>query len=256
MDPELIVSVEDHVARVTLRRPESRNALSRSLCAALHAALTALAHDTEWRCLVIEGSGGAFASGADVAELERLRGSPPAILAHYRELRATQELLYGMERITIAAIDGFCVGAGLSLALACDLSVATPRSVFVAPPARLGLIYSDTEVGRMASRIGTTNTRDLLLTGRRVPAEEALRLGLIQRLSQPDGLEAVLGELFQQFSLCAPSSLRKTKAQVRRLEREGTAGLRGDGEAEEAFFDTDAAEGMRAFLERRPPRFS
>jgi enoyl-CoA hydratase/carnithine racemase len=226
------------------------------VCRELQGALIRAAEDANCRFLVIEGSGGAFASGADIAELDALRANRAELLTLYRELRAVQELLYGMNRVTIAVIDGYCLGAGLSLALACDLRLATARSVFAAPPARLGLIYSDTEVWRLALRVGAAGARDLLFTGRRVAAEEALRLGLIQRLSAADDPQALLSELLGELDSCSPGSLRKTKAQILRLEREGVHGLRGDADAEDAFFGPDAAEGMRAFLERRKPRFT
>jgi enoyl-CoA hydratase/carnithine racemase len=256
MDEGLSVSIEKGVARLRLTRPEKRNSLTRSVCALLHAALTAAADDPMCRAVVIEGSGGSFASGADLKDLERLRGSRPLLLAMYRELRATQELLYAMDRPTIAAIDGYCFGAGLSLALACDLRLASSRSIFSAPPARLGLIYSDREVWRLALRIGTARARDLLFTGRRVEAVEALQLGLIERMTDAGGFAAALDEMLGQLASCSQNSLRKTKEQLLRLEREGPRGIAGDGPAEDAFFEPDAAEGMAAFLGRRAPRFS
>jgi enoyl-CoA hydratase/carnithine racemase len=242
--------------RLTLTRPETRNSLTRSLCAAIRGALTAAAADLECRALVIEGSGGSFASGADLAELERLRAQPELLLAAYRELRETQELLYQFDRPTVAAVDGFCLGAGLSLALACDLRIGTPRSVFAAPPARLGLVYSDREVWRLALRIGCARSRDLLFTGRRVSAPEALELGLIERVSEPDGLDAALDELVLSFAGCSPAALRKTKRQILRFEREGAPGVWDDTLAEDALFEADGVEGIAAFLERRAPRFS
>jgi enoyl-CoA hydratase/carnithine racemase len=244
------------VVRLTLTRPETRNSLTRSLCAAIRDALSAAAADPEVRALVIEGSGGCFASGADLAELHRLREQRDVLLATYRELRETQELLYAFARPTVAAIDGYCLGAGLSLALACDLRIATPRSVFAAPPARLGLLYSDREIWRLSQRIGFARSRDLLFTARRVPAAEALESGLIERLSSADGLPAVLDEMIQQFNACSPGALRQTKQQILRLERQGAAGVGEDGLAEQALFDADGIEGIRAFLERRTPRFA
>lgn len=265
MDPGLIVSVGQTVTRIRFARPESRNALTPSVCGALRDALAGIADAPKCRFVVIEGGGGAFASGADVAELERLRSDRAQLLAFYRELRETQELLYGLEKITIAVIDGFCIGAGLSLALACDLRLATPRSVFAAPPAKLGLIYSDLEVGRLALRIGPAKARDLLFTGRRVAADEALRIGLIERLAEPEAVEAVEGveategaltELLEQLATSAPYSLRQTKQQLLRWEGARLGDPSGEAAAEEAFFRADAGEGMRAFLERRAPRFS
>lgn len=255
MDPGLRVATTSGVTRLTLTRPETRNSLSRSLCAAIRAALSAAAADSQCRALVIAGSGGCFASGADLAEFDELRGQRDLLSANYRELRETQELLYAFDRPTVAAVDGYCLGAGLSLALACDVCIATPRSVFAAPPARLGLIYSDREVWRLALRIGFARSRDLLFTGRRVSAAEALTLGLIERVCEADGLDHMLDELTQQFASCSPRSLRLTKQQLLRFEHDGAAGVGADASAERALFDADGVEGVRAFLERRAPRF-
>jgi len=121
--------------------------------------------------------------------------------------------------------------------------------------ARLGLLYSDREVWRLALRIGFARSRDLLFTGRRVSAAEAFTFGLVERLSEADGLDAMLDELLQQFSACAPRALRNTKEQLLRFEREGAAGVGDDKAAEQALFEADGIEGIRAFLERRTPLF-
>ena len=251
----LSLSIDGGVARLRLTRPQARNSLTQAVCSALCEALTALARDPACRILVVEGSGGSFASGADIAELDRLRGDPPQLIAMYRLLRETQELLYGLPRPTIALIDGFCLGAGLSIALACDLRLAATRRVFAASPCRIGLLYSDSEVRRLAMRIGTAGTRDLLFTGRRIFGAEALRLGLIERLSEPGELEESLTELVGQIDSCSQASLHKTKQQLLRLETAGGGVRRDDAEAEAAFFEADAAEGFAAFLQRRSPRF-
>jgi enoyl-CoA hydratase/carnithine racemase len=256
MDAGLRVATTNGVTRLVLTRPETRNSLTRSLCTAIRGALSAAAADPDCRALVIEGSGGSFASGADLAEFDRLREQRELLLATYRELRETEELLYEFHRPTVAAIDGYCLGAGLSLALACDLCIGTPRSVFAAPPARLGLVYGDREVWRLALRIGFARCRDLLFTGRRVSAAEAFELGLIERLSEADGLEAAVNDLVRQFAACSPRALRKAKQQILRFERDGSAGVRDDALAEEALFDADGVEGISAFLARRSPRFA
>lgn len=107
----------------------------------------------------------------------------------------------------------------------------------------------------MALRIGFARSRDLLFTGRRVSAAEAFTFGLVERLSEADGLDAMLDELLQQFSACAPRALRNTKEQLLRFEREGAAGVGDDKAAEQALFEADGIEGIRAFLERRTPLF-
>jgi enoyl-CoA hydratase/carnithine racemase len=256
MDSSLEVAKNGGVVHFKLTHPASRNALSSSLCSQLQQQMQVLASDEQIRILVLQGSGGSFASGADIAELERLRSEPDALRAMYRQIRSVQEQLYRLPQISIAAIDGFCLGAGLSLALACDLRVASSGSVFAAPPARLGLLYSDTELWRLMNRIGAAAARDLLFTGRRLGAAEALRLRLIDRLAATQELEACMSELLQDLQSCSPFSQRRSKRQLLRLEAMALDSLAAaEHEAEDAFFEADAVEGLRAFLERRSPRF-
>ncbi len=117
------------------------------------------------------------------------------------------------------------------------------------------MLYSESEVARFAARVGNARAREWLFTGRRVAAAEALRHGLIEQLVAENGLESALLELIGQLRGCSPAAQRKTKAQLRRLESRAFDAAGGDQEAEDALFEADAAEGMRAFLERRPPRF-
>jgi len=256
MDPGVSVSSGNGICRLTLTRPQSRNSLSRAVCAAIRQALDAIASDSRCRTLVIEGSGGAFASGADIGEMNRLRAEPLLLRELYRELRATQEQLYLLPQVTLALVDGYCLGAGLSLALACDLRLASSRSLFAASPGRMGLLYSDRELWRLMLHTGPARARELMFTGRRVTAEEALRLGLVERVSAPERLPAALEELLAELNACARASLSRTKAQLLRLEQPGAQRLAADeSESEDAFFAPDAAEGMLAFLERRAPRF-
>jgi enoyl-CoA hydratase/carnithine racemase len=261
MDAGISVSSANGVCRLRLTRPESRNSLTRAVCAELRQAFDAAAADSHCRALVIEGSGGAFASGADISELNRLRAEPDQLRDLYRELRATQEQLYRLPQVTLAVVDGYCMGAGLSLALACDLRLASARSVFAASPARIGLLYSERELWRLVLHTGVAHARDLMFSGRRVAAEEALRLGLVERISAPEELPAAIEQLLAEFNGCALGTLRKTKAQLLRLEqpawqqRAAQHPAEDDAEAEQALFGADAAEGMLAFLERRAPRF-
>jgi enoyl-CoA hydratase/carnithine racemase len=256
MNAEVIVSVERDIMRLTLNRPAARNALTRTVCAQLSAAMAAAASATQCRALVIQGSGGSFASGADIGELNRLRGQRDALISYYRELRAVQEQLYSLPLPTIALVDGYCLGAGLSLAIACDLRLASTGSVFSAPPARLGLQYSDQEMFRLVGTVGAAATRDLLFTARRLSASEAFAIGLIGGEVEAEALEATLAELLRQLLACAPRTLRRIKEQLLRIEAGGgQRALHGDEAAEQWLLGEDAAEGMQAFAEKRAPRF-
>jgi enoyl-CoA hydratase/carnithine racemase len=254
--PGLDVRRQGSVARLRFTRPESRNSLSRELCAALGAALAAVAADSGCRAVVLEGSGGSFASGADLAEIGRLRAAPRELIDGYRRLRETQEQLYTMDCPTVAVIDGFCMGAGLSLALACDFRIAAAGSIFAAPPARLGLIYSDREIWRLMQRVGVLHSRELLFTGRRIDTARAREMGLVDSVGDSAALAPAVDALIADLLACSASSLRTMKRQLLRLETGGASAVGDDALAEAAFTGADAAEGIAAFLERRAPRFA
>jgi enoyl-CoA hydratase/carnithine racemase len=257
VSPGVELALEAGVARIRLARPASRNSLSSAVCAELRALLVQLESDPACDFVVITGSGGSFASGADIAELQALRADPPRLAAAYRLLRSVHERLYRMPQPTLAAIDGPCFGAGLSLAVACDLRIATARSSFGAAPARLGMLYGNAELCRLALRIGMGRTRDLMYTGRRLDAAAALQAGLIEHLCGDDELDARCAGLLDELRKCAASSLRGTKQQLLALEQAQFAPLfHDDSGAEASVLGPDAGEGLAAFMERRSPRFT
>ena len=252
----LIVERADAVVRLTFHRPQTRNALTEELCGALRGALSAAAADKSCRLVIVTGSGGAFASGADIREMHDMAREPARMRRYYALLRETQESLYALPMPTLAVIDGYCIGAGLSLALACDLRVATQASSFAAPPARLGLLYSSSELSRLVGRIGPSRARDLLFTGRRVASAEAFTLGLVERLVAGDELERTVAALGAELAAASPFSLLHLKQHLIELERaDRGASLQHDARSADAFFGPDAAAGMLAFLERRTPQF-
>jgi enoyl-CoA hydratase/carnithine racemase len=254
--PGVELALDGGVARILLARPASRNSLSSAVCAQLHAVLVQLEADPACDFVVISGSGGSFASGADIGELHALRADPPRLAAAYRLLRSVHERLYRMPQPTLAAIDGPCFGAGLSLAIACDIRIATARSSFGAAPARLGMLYGNAELSRLALRIGMGRTRDLMFTGRRLDAAGALQVGLIEHLCGDDELEARCNGVLDELRKCATSSLRGTKQQLLALEQAQFAPLfQDDFLAEASVLGPDAGEGLAAFIERRAPRF-
>jgi enoyl-CoA hydratase/carnithine racemase len=252
----LAVMLADGIARLRFTQPQTHNALSAATCTQLRYALDQIATDHSVRLVLLEGSGGSFASGANISELASLAEHPPQLRATYRLLRATQERLYALPQPTVAVIDGFCIGAGLSLAVACDLRLATPRSQFCAPPATMGLLYSNIEIARLVQLVGAARARDLLFTGRRLRADEAFAAGLVNRLSDEAQLDSCVAEIAASILAASSMSLRAFKRQIIALERAAAgSALADDCSAEDAFFAPDATEGLRAFLEKRKPVF-
>ena len=245
------------IAAIVLARPERQNAIGTAMWQALAGHCDELARDPGVRVVIVRGEGSAFSAGADIGEFAQVFADRAA--AHdYNEL--VQEALGRLEQLpmpTIAQIGGNCIGGGCALAVACDLRFAAEDARLGITPARLGLAYSLGDVRRLACLVGAARAKDLLFSARLVTAEEALRLGLVDRvLAAPELAVAVSSHA---RSLCALSgnSQRLIKAIVRlvgqgqREEDDTSRGLR-DGAVEHA----DFVEGRTAFLAKRPPRFA
>jgi len=242
------------VGLVVLDRPERLNALSDELLTEVANALDALDADGAVGAAVIAGAGGVFAAGAD---LEAFAATEPgAYLAGPRP--AAWRRIWAFGKPLLAAVEGHCLGGGLELALSADLIVAGAGARFGQPEVNLGLMPGAGGVQRLVRLLGYHRALALLWDERRLDAEAARRLGLVHRVV-PRGraLPAAL-RLARRLAGKAPLALRRIKAAARlALEAPLPAGLAHDFASFSALFATaDAREGIRAFLERRPPRFS
>ncbi len=250
----LETSLDEHgVALLRLNRPQARNALSPQLMERLAAELERLDSDPEARCIVIAGSDEVFAAGADIKALsersfaEALR-NPAA--SFWRRVAAIKAPL-------VAAVSGWALGGGCELALACDMVVASETARFGQPEINLGIIPGGGGTQRLARVLGKQRAMELVLTGRRIEAREALEMGLVNRVA-PEGrwLEEAL-ELARAVAKQPPIAARLAKQAV--LAAEETAlsvGLESERRLYElAMATADRVEGMRAFLEKREPRF-
>ncbi|GAA2422842.1 enoyl-CoA hydratase/isomerase family protein [Streptomyces glaucus] len=244
MEPQLLHSVTDSVATVVIRHPAKRNAMTAAMWRALPPLLGALAADPAVRALVLTGEGGTFCAGADIATL---RDSPEE--AQRLAVRA-EEALAAFPKPALAAVRGHCVGGGTQLAAACDLRFAEQGALFGVTPAKLGVVYPASATRRLVSLVGPATAKYLLFSGELIDAERALRTGLVDEVL-PEG---ELGRRVAEFTrtLVARSQLTQAAAKEfadgRRDRDAYWAGqARGSG---------DTAEGVAAFLERRPPRFT
>ncbi len=247
-------SLDEHgVALLRLNRPEARNALSPEVMERLATELERLDPDPEVRCVVIAGSEKVFAAGADIKAMsersfaEALR-HPAA--SFWRRLVAIKTPL-------IAAVSGYALGGGCELALTCDMIVASDSAVFGQPEINLGIIPGGGGTQRLARVIGKQRAMELVLTGRRFDAAEALRMGLVNRVAA-DGrwLEAAL-ELAREVAGQPPIATRLGKQAVLGAEETAlSAGLENERRLYELAMATeDRVEGMKAFLEKREPKF-
>jgi enoyl-CoA hydratase len=250
----LRVESSDGVAVVTIHRPEARNAINLEVVNEMHAALQGLADDRTTRVLILTGSGRtAFASGADIRELRDRRAADA--------LRGINSSLFmAVERFplpTIAAVTGYALGGGCELALACDLRIAGESARFGQPEVGLGIIPAAGGTYRLPRIVGAGRARELILTGRIIDADEALAIGLVNRLV-PD--ERVLQEARATALLMArkgPLALRAAKMVLAASAYGPDAGHVAERLAQALLFESgDKREGMTAFLEGRPPRFA
>jgi len=249
------------VARLTISNPEKRNALDHPILDAIGAALGELAAPgAPVRCVLVTGAHGMFSSGYDIGEIpdERFEQEAERLVAH--PFTQAIEALESFPYPTLAALPGHTIGGGLELALACDLRVAKRGIQLGMPPAKLGLVYSHTGLRRFVDAIGAARTRELFLLGSYVDADAALAWGLVNRVAAGDRLEATALELARELAGNAPLSQRGNKRVIAAL-------LAAEGELPDAvereltelrrasFASADLREGMRAFAERRAPRW-
>ena len=244
-------------ATIVLNRPAKRNAMTLDMWRRMPDLVgEALAHGTT-RLLVLRGNGGAFSAGADIAEFPQAYASAEAAIANQKTIQAAMTAVEQCPLPTLAAIDGACYGGGCGLALACDLRFATTGASFAITPAKLGLVYGIDDTRRLAAAVGPSRAKDILFTGRALPATEALQMGLVNAIHAPQDLDAAVEHLAQSLGAVSAHSARATK---RILAKLADGCLHDDDESRSMFADAfsgaDFREGFAAFIERRPPKFS
>lgn len=247
----------EHVGLATIDRPERRNALSAKLCDELRGHLERAAEGL--RAVVITGEGAAFCAGADIARRAQDTGG----LDHgggdsFRPaFERVLDAIVDFPSPVIAAVNGAALGAGMQLAVACDLRVVAPDAALGIPAAKLGVLLSATNIGRLVALMGQGAARDLLLTGRTMTVEEARTNGFVQHVS--DDARATALEIAAGIAALAPLSVQGHKralnlvADATGLDEEAIAAIRALETG--AFASDDLQEGLAAFGEKRPPEF-
>jgi methylglutaconyl-CoA hydratase len=244
------------VARLILNRPEASNALSRALVAALRAEVAALAATPGVTALVLAGAGGkAFCAGADLKE--RLGMGREQTRAFLDELGALVQAIETFPAPVIAVLTGATLGGGLELALAADLRLADDSATLGLAEVRLGIIPGAGGTQRLARLCGVAVAKELILTGRRIDAATALRLGLVGRVVPRAELDTVLADLCAELAQCGPLAQAQAKRAIDQgFGRPMPEALAIERTCYEAVLDSaDRDEGLRAFAEKRPPRF-
>jgi len=252
----LQLEVDGPIATVILNRPEARNALNVAMWRAWPQLLSDLAPRREVRALVVRGAGGHFASGADIGEFDEVFADHASALAYGRLLETATAALAAFDRPVIAVIEGYCIGAGLAIALACDLRIAAADARLGAPPAKLGLIYSLADTRRLVQAVGASAAKAMLFTAALRSASEALALGLVDEVHAVEALETAAAARIAGLCALSPSSIRTAKAMVKQV----LDGATDDTDETRAWFagaatGADFAEGLAAFRAKRNPVF-
>jgi enoyl-CoA hydratase len=242
---------------ITVNRPDKLNALNRDTLNELTLAFAQAAQDDAVRAVVLAGAGDkAFVAGADIAEMN---GYTPVQAQGFS--RAGQRLMSSIERLgkpVVARIQGFALGGGMELAMACDLVIASEKARFGQPEINLGIIPGFGGTQRLARRIGAPRAREMIYGGDMIDAETARQWGLVNRVVKPEELLGETRKLAAAFAAKPPVAIAQAKLAIRHgLDVDLESGLRLEAEAFAVTFSTtDRSEGMTAFLSTRPAKFT
>jgi enoyl-CoA hydratase/carnithine racemase len=258
MTEKILADVEDGIGWLTFNQPEKRNAMSMEMWQGVADAFESFQADPEVRVVVMRGAGGkAFVSGADISEFDANRANAEQ-KAHYNAVTSQgKHWLGNIEKPLVAMIQGFCIGGGLAVALNADIRIATEGSKFGIPAAKLGLGYDFPGLSTLARLVGPTVARDILFSARFLSADEALRVGLINRVVPEAELESEVRDYCALIAQNAPLTVKAAKAALKEWERDpDDRDLAKIDQLVNACFDSeDYKEGRRAFAEKRAPRF-
>lgn len=255
----LLVEKTGSTTIVTLNRPDKLNAMNGQMIEELSQIFTGLRHDIDTKFVIFTGAGRAFTSGADISG----RRSGEQASAHASRLSQLQghdftRALESLEQITIAAVNGLSLGAGLVITMACDFRIASTDAMFGIPEANVGIFFTWGCTPRLVSLIGPAKAKEMIMTCDMIDAEEAFRIGLVNKVVSPDKLMEATHDLASKIGSKAPLAIRIAKKIVNAAAAPNIGDLYScEPElVERLYLSQDPAEGARAFQEKRQPRFT
>lgn len=258
-DSYILYEVADRIGTITLNRPDVMNAFGGTMREDLLAQLQDAERDPTVRCLIITGAGNAFCAGGDIASMVEMQAKNDASILKQRMTLGGKvvQFIRQMAKPVIAAINGAAAGAGMNLALACDIRYGSDRARFAESFVKIGLVPDWGGHYLLAQLVGTSRALELIMTGDRIDAEEAYRLGIINRVFPHDSFQQEVRNFAQRLA----DGPTETLAQIKRGVYVGATGTLAETLAHEeeaqsrVFLSANAREGMRAFLEKRSPQF-
>lgn len=252
----LKIEIIQHVALVTISRPQALNALNTRFFNEMDDCIATIAADDTIKVMVITGEGKAFVAGADIAEMVNKTAEEGRSFS-----RLGQHTFSSLEKLdipVIAAINGFALGGGLELAMGCDIRVASTKAKFGQPEVNLGLIPGYAGTQRLARLVGMGDALFLLLTADMIGAEDALRIGLVQKVCEPESLMEEVMKIANNIAGKGPQAVKKLKKVVRQgIEMSLSEGEQLEASAFGSLFGegSEGKKGMTAFLEKRKPEW-
>jgi enoyl-CoA hydratase/carnithine racemase len=257
MNDELIIEQDGAVARLTVNRPEVRNALSIGIVQRIAQTLRGLSRDRAVRVFVLTGAGDrVFISGADVHEFREQLATPESALSYDAAAEQLQSALREVPQPVIARIQGHAVGSGTIVAASCDFRIAVRTAKFGIPVAKFGFLASVPDTLRLVQLVGPAKAKWLLMTGQLIEAPEAQAIGLIDQVVEPENLEATVNTLATTLAANAPLTIKATKQIIETMTAPSANVASGAPWYAEIFRSRDFREGLDAFFTKRKPEFT
>lgn len=257
MNDELIIEQDGAVARLTVNRPEVRNALSIGIVQRIAQTLRGLSRDRAVRVFVLTGAGDrVFISGADVHEFREQLATPESALSYDAAAEQLQSALREVPQPVIARIQGHAVGSGTIVAASCDFRIAVRTAKFGIPVAKFGFLAPVPDTLRLVQLVGPAKAKWLLMTGQLIEAPEAQAIGLIDQVVEPENLEATVNTLATTLAANAPLTIKATKQIIETMTAPSANVASGAPWYAEIFRSRDFREGLDAFFTKRKPEFT
>ena len=258
-EDQVLLATDGPIATVTLDQPTRHNAINQSMWIRLTDLFNEFQRDESVRVVVLRGAGErAFSAGADISEFSESRSNAQQASRYNALVAGAMDAVYNLSKPVVAQIHGYCLGGGCELASCCDLRYCDRDSLFGVPMVKLGIGMGLDEIERFVRLVGPANANEILQLGRRITAQRALEMGLVNAVLDRGDLEGYVAGVARELAENAPLSVKFAKRAIRLAadnvdpSRVGVGDSMGD-----ALFDTeDAREGVRAFTEKRPPRFA
>ncbi len=256
MTDKILSRKDGAVGHLIFNNPERHNAVSLDMWAAAEAVVADFKADRNIRAMVVSGAGGkAFVSGADISKFEKDRSTEEAVARYNVLVDRAYTAFYEFPKPTIAMIRGYCIGGGMAMAMCCDMRICSDNSKFGIPAAKLGLGYGYKGIKRLVDVVGPSFAKEIFYTARQFTADEAARMGLVNRVVPSEALEQYVADYTTTMAANAPLTVDSVKFIVGETVKSEPDLKACEDKVQACFASQDYHEGRKAFMEKRKPNF-